>query len=532
MAEEREYGVAASFDFPLIVFSSTDADFSTAAVLTNGDIRLSQDGSTLELLLSTGAAIGINSGLFTVALTSTEMQFARAIVLITDTDATKIFEDQAILLTTYGSTSGLHAFNRNSTGVSVDSIGTGAITSTAIAADAILSTGIATAAFIAEKFGVGFLESTGIADAAITSDKFALGAISSGVVSTGQMEEAAATVWDRVLTGGTHNINNSAGRRLRQLQEAGGYTGGAVYIDTVNGSAGTTNFENGVETNPVDSIADANTIAASVGLSRFMVAPGSIIAFVAAQENQVFNGHNWTLALGGQSVAGSHIQGADITGIAIGADPEFEDCSFNSTYTLPASVHHDCRYSGTLTLGSSGDYTFIDGAAELVGGAAPIIDYSTSAFDATVNYRRYSGGLTANNLSSGDILGIEIVSGGPVTLNGAEATVVVAGIVRAFTNNLTGSPNVITNGLINLANINAEMVDVVNVDLFGDPITTTDAPPVSNTITGKVGYLYGTYRNRIDASTSEKTFYTSTGGIAFTKPISDTGTYIELAATT
>ena len=102
MAEERPHGVATNFDFPLIVFGSTDADFSTAAVLTNGDIRLSQDGSTWELLLSTGAPIGINSGYFTIAATATEMQFARAVILVTDTDATKIFEDQSILIITKG----------------------------------------------------------------------------------------------------------------------------------------------------------------------------------------------------------------------------------------------------------------------------------------------------------------------------------------------------------------------------------------------------------------------------------------------
>jgi len=37
---------------------------------------------------------------------------------------------------------------------------------------------------------------------------------------------------------------------------------------------------------------------------------------------------------------------------------------------------------------------------------------------------------------------------------------------------------------------------------------------------------------RIDASTEVKTYYTSTGGAAFTKAISDTGTYIELAVST
>lgn len=45
-------------------------------------------------------------------------------------------------------------------------------------------------------------------------------------------ETVVEAVWDEILTGATHNITNSAGRRLRQIQEAGSYTRGAVFIDT------------------------------------------------------------------------------------------------------------------------------------------------------------------------------------------------------------------------------------------------------------------------------------------------------------
>jgi len=284
MAEEREFGVAATFDFPLIVFGSTDADFSTGVAfdVSAGDIQLSKDGSTWALVNSTTAPaqIGLNRGIYTLNLDSTEMQFERGAISIIDQSSTKIWEDQAILMVTHGDTAALFATNKNTTGlgVNVDSISIAAITSTAFA------------------------------DAAITAAKFAVGAISSGVVSTGQMELAAAAVWDRVLTGALHNIVNSAGRRLRQLQEAGGYSLGAVYVDTVIGSTGTDSFENGVETAPVAPIADANTIAVSVGLSRFFIAPGSAITLDAAQTGSEFRGENWTLALGGQAIGNSHFQ--------------------------------------------------------------------------------------------------------------------------------------------------------------------------------------------------------------------------------
>jgi len=106
-------------------------------------------------------------------------------------------------------------------------------------------------------------------------------------------------VWDEVLTGGTHAVADSSGRRLRDLQEFGTYEDGAIWIDTVNGAAGTTDFESGTYINPVDNINDANTLATSVGLSRFKMAPNSSITLVASQDNQEFDGTNWTLALGG-----------------------------------------------------------------------------------------------------------------------------------------------------------------------------------------------------------------------------------------
>ncbi|GAG13825.1 unnamed protein product, partial [marine sediment metagenome] len=54
------------------------------------------------------------------------------------------------------------------------------------------------------------------------------------------VEAIADQVWDEVLTGGTHNVTDSGGKRLRDLQEFGTYEGGAIWIDTVNGAAGTT----------------------------------------------------------------------------------------------------------------------------------------------------------------------------------------------------------------------------------------------------------------------------------------------------
>src|SRR6056300_665173 len=93
----------------------------------------------------------------------------------------------------------------------------------------------------------------------------------SGVLLAATADSAALvdSIWDEPLTVPTHNVANSSGRRLRELKENGAEYQGAIWIDTVNGTAGTTDYENGTPGNPVDSIADAYTLAASLGYSRF-----------------------------------------------------------------------------------------------------------------------------------------------------------------------------------------------------------------------------------------------------------------------
>jgi len=283
MAEEREHGVAATFDFPLVVFGSTDADFSTGVTfdVSAGDIRLSKDGSTWAPINdTTPTLIGLNSGIYSLDLDSTEMTTARAVIIIQDQSGTKVWEDQAIIINTYGSTAGLHAFNRNTTGVNVNSIdiaaitstafaaaalnstafaddfltagkiasaalttdeisagvftkiwaestrsitllGVGSITSTAFAADSILSTAIGDGALVAAKFGVGFITSTGFAAGAINSTAIAADTIIAEKIATDAITAAkiasAALTTDEIAAGVFTKIWAESTRSLTAL---------------------------------------------------------------------------------------------------------------------------------------------------------------------------------------------------------------------------------------------------------------------------------------------------------------------------
>jgi hypothetical protein len=217
------------------------------------------------------------------------------------------------------------------------------------------------------------------------------------------VSQIAFEIWDEILTGGTHNIVDSAARRLRNLQEFGSYENGNVYIDTINGNAGTTDHESGTIFNAVDSIADANTIGASLHLTGRHLAPLSSITFAASQEGETFCGNNWTLALGGQSISGTHIQGANVSGICSGAnEPEFHDCH-TGIMTIPPAIFVGCDLRGLITL-PVGEMHF----RHCSGDDSFAIDFGAAIANTTVNMSDFSGVITVSNLgaSGTDILNV------------------------------------------------------------------------------------------------------------------------------
>jgi hypothetical protein len=210
-------------------------------------------------------------------------------------------------------------------------------------------------------------------------------------------------VWDEPLISGAHNVANSSGKRLRDLKEQGGYEGGFIYIDTVGGTAGSDSFVNGTVDNPVDNIADLNTLSASLNINNFKVTAGSSLTFAAAQEKQSFIGESWTLALGGQSVSGSFFHGADVSGICTGViKPKFEDCEINGT-TMPPGHFDKCGFNGTMIAGSAGDFFFAAGChSSIAGTGTPVFDYGAAVGATNFNFRGYHGGIKLLNMLTGD----------------------------------------------------------------------------------------------------------------------------------
>lgn len=211
----------------------------------------------------------------------------------------------------------------------------------------------------------------------------------------------AANVWDRILTGATHNIPVSAGRRLRGVQAFGDYANAALWFDSENGVGGTTEYENATVQNPSNSIADILTLATSLKMVRIEVAPVSTLTLGAALEGFNVHGSNWTLDLSGESVSGSVFFGAKVSGVCSGAiAPGFIDCHLENV-TLPPFHLTACGLGGTITAASAGTFYFDFCHSMVAGTSTPTFDFGSGLNSSNVNFRGYSGGIQIQYMGAG-----------------------------------------------------------------------------------------------------------------------------------
>ena len=205
---------------------------------------------------------------------------------------------------------------------------------------------------------------------------------------------------------------------LSAVQEIsnGIYAGGFIYLDTSNGSSGTTAYVNGTPTNPVDSLADAMTLAAALDIYHIRVANGSSIVLNASLNNYVLCGESWTLDLNGQNIGGSIIIGADFSGAYIGTDPEFRLGKMGTTSGPPAHFH-GTMFSSDFTITAPGDYFFDKCYSGIAGTGAPSIDFGALVGGSNVNFRSYSGGVEVKNMGQSGTDNMSLEGWGQFILN-------------------------------------------------------------------------------------------------------------------
>jgi len=327
------------------------------------------------------------------------------------------------------------------------------------------------------------------------------------------------------------------------VSQSVGYANGAIWIDTENGEGGIIDFTNGVADNPVDNIADAITLAGSIGLNRFHVAQGSSITFAATMDNYEFMGVDYTIDFSDEQVDNTVIQGANISGVATGNGGSLLllSCQFAGATTLPEVAAIDCAMAATVTLAETGDYIFERCFSAIAGSGAPILDVGAAIGNQNINFRHYSGGLDLRNMQAGDTMSYEgmgqlIVTanciGGAISIRGlfsltdngsatitqdarynvSQATGSVTGAVGSVTGavgsvagNVDGSTGSVTGAVGSVAgNVDGD----VSGDLLGDVQGNVDGSVGSVTgavgsVSGSVGSVAGNVDGNVDGTIEE-----------------------------
>jgi hypothetical protein len=172
MAELRKYGVATTILFPLIDRDAVDFE-ATPVSFVAADTQISKNEGAFANTGSTPVHEG--NGIYSLALTAVEMQAARIVITVIDA-ATKAWEDQAIVIDTYGDASAQHAFDLDTAtqNVNVASLDAGTITAAAIATGAIDADSIATDAITAAKIAADAITSSELATTAVNEIRDAI----------------------------------------------------------------------------------------------------------------------------------------------------------------------------------------------------------------------------------------------------------------------------------------------------------------------------------------------------------------------
>ncbi|MCK5641170.1 MAG: hypothetical protein KAJ19_10245, partial [Gammaproteobacteria bacterium] len=217
---------------------------------------------------------------------------------------------------------------------------------------------------------------------------------------------------------GTYNIAKSWGKRLIGIEEYQGYKGGFIYIDTLNGEAGSDPHVNGVVDKKVNNLADALLLAAALNMYDFQVAAGSSLVFASSQDNNSYHGHNWTLGLGGRSINSTYIHGAiDISGIATASEPpKFEHCILNGTI-LPPLLAVSCGLGGDMIANAAGEYVYQDCYSKVAGFGTPSFDSGVALANVNLSVRNYSGGIELKNMGQVGIDKATVEGEGQVVIN-------------------------------------------------------------------------------------------------------------------
>jgi len=181
-----------------------------------------------------------------------------------------------------------------------------------------------------------------------------------------------------------------------------GYANGAIWVDTNASNTSSEDYVDGVADKPVSTWAAALILNASLGLNRFEIASGSSITLTANSDAYAMFGWEWSLDLGNQSIAGSYINGAAVTGTGTGTGARFFFCKIaqGGTLTVAACGMKDCAIAGNIIASSAATYLLDSCFSGIAGTATPSFDFGAAVANIALNMRHYSGGIEIRNMGA------------------------------------------------------------------------------------------------------------------------------------
>ncbi len=214
MIEIRKYGVllTTAKAIKFVVYGQDGLKYASPTFAA-GDVTTSKDGGTYANTTNLPVAIGSS---WYLVLTAAELTARSVHILISDQTATQIWLDDSIIVETFGNASAMYALDFDIVMRGTDGANTTVPDNAGIASNGV---------------DIGLLNDFDPAAEVVTLSATGLDTIVS--TATGMIEIAKA-IWDRVLTGATHNINNSAGKRLRQIAASDIISSGTAQAGSVS----------------------------------------------------------------------------------------------------------------------------------------------------------------------------------------------------------------------------------------------------------------------------------------------------------
>jgi len=256
-----------------------------------------------------------------------------------------------------------------------------------------------------------------------------------------------------------------------------GYSDGAIWIDTNGANAGSVDYIDGVADNPVNTWADALTLAASLGINKFQLIAGSSITLSANSDKFDIYGNGSAVALNGQSISAARFVQCSISGNDDGSNTSparFFNCQIG-TCTLGTFRMAQCSITDDITIAEASTYIMDACFSAVAGTATPNIDFGAAIGDTNLNMRHYSGGIEIENMGQTGTDKMSLEGFGQLIIN-ANCT----GGIIAIRGNFTVTDN--ASAAVTLSD-NARIDQAQILDAVTDDATQIDASAL-NTLSG------------------------------------------------